>query len=104
MNNTISIKRFEIVIGIEQFEQIIELLERCGARRYTVIKNVGGYGTRGVRNPHDVLIPDENVLIILACTDEQAQEIVDELSPVKKKFGGICLITNCQRIVEPTGL
>ena len=42
MNNTIAMRRFEIVIGIEQLEELMELLERSGVRGYTVIKNLGG--------------------------------------------------------------
>ena len=102
MNNTIPAKRFEIVIGIEQLEQLIELLERSDVRGYTIIKNVGGYGTRGIRNPDDVLMTDENVLVILACKEDQAQKVLDELGPVREEFGGMCLISDCHKIEGST--
>ena len=41
MNNSIAMKRFEIVVGIEQLEQLTELLERCSVRGYTVLKQAG---------------------------------------------------------------
>lgn len=95
MNDSIVMKRFEIVVGIEQFDQLIELLKRSGIRGYTVIKGVGGLGKRGIRNPDDVLLTDENALIIFACKEDQAQKALDELRPAMKGFGGMCLISDC---------
>lgn len=95
MNGSIVMKRFEIVIGTEQLNQLIELLERSGIRGYTVIKGAGGLGTRGIRNPDDVLLTDENAVIIFACKEDQAQKVLDELRPAMKGFGGMCLISNC---------
>lgn len=101
MNNTIAMKRFEIVIGIEQLEQLVELLEKTGVRGYTVIKNAGGHGSRGTRNPDDVLMEEENVVIILACKEDQAQRVLDALRPVMKGLGGMCLISDCLWVEGP---
>ena len=94
-------KRFEIVIGIEQLEQLVELLEKTGVRGYTVIKNAGGYGSRGARNPDDVLMEEENVVIVLACKEDQAQKVLNELRPVMKGLGGMCLISDCLWVEGP---
>ena len=101
MNNTIAMKRFEIVIGVEQLEQLTELLDRCSVRGYTVLKNAGGLGSRGVRDPGDVLWEQENVMVVLACKDDQAQKIVNELRPVLKSLGGMCLISDCLWLEGP---
>ena len=71
MNNTIAMKRFEIVVGIEQLERLTELLEKCEVRGYTVLKNAGGLGSRGMRNPDDVLMEQENVMVVLACKEDR---------------------------------
>ncbi len=95
MNNTIAMKRFEIVVGIEKLEELVEILDKTGVRGYSLIKNVGGLGSRGVRDPDDVLYEQENVMVVLACKDDQAQRVVSELKPVLKGFGGMCLISDC---------
>lgn len=95
MNDSISMKRFEIVIGIEYLNHLIELLERSEVRGYTVIKNAGGIGSRGIRNPDDVLIINNNAVIILACKESHAQKVLNELQPAMKNFNGMCLISNC---------
>ena len=94
-------KRFEIVVGVEQLEQLTELLDRCSVRGYTVVKNIGGLGSRGVRDPSDVLLEQENVMVVLACKEDQAQRIVNELRPVLKSLGGMCLISDCLWLEGP---
>jgi nitrogen regulatory protein PII len=101
MNNTIAMKRFEIVIGIEQLEQLTELLDRCAVRGYTVLKNAGGLGSRGMRDPGDVLLEQENVMVVLACKEDQAQKIVNEIRPSLKEWGGMCLISDCLWLEGP---
>lgn len=101
MNNTIAMKRFEIVVGIEQLEKLTELLDRCSVRGYTVLKNAGGLGSRGIRDPGDVLMEQENVMVVLACKDDQAQRVLDELRPALKKLGGMCLISECMWVEGP---
>lgn len=95
MKHSISMKRFEIVIGIEHLNCLIDLLERTEVRGYTIIKNAGGIGSRGMRNPDDVLITDENAVIILACQEGHAQKVLNELQPAMRDFNGMCLISNC---------
>lgn len=101
MNNTIAMKRFEVVIGVEQLEQLMELLEKTQVRGYTVIKNAGGYGSRGVRDPGDVLMEQENVVVVLACKEDQAQKVLNELRPAMKTLGGMCLISDCNWVEGP---
>mgnify|MGYP003438891738 FL=1 len=101
MDNTIAMKRLEIVIGIEQLEELMILLGNNGVRGYTVIKNAGGYGSRGARNPDDVLYEQENVVVVLACKEDQAQVVVGQLRPIMKRLGGMCLISDCLWVEGP---
>ena len=101
MNNTIAMKRFEIVVGIEQLERLTELLEKCEVRGYTVLKNAGGLGSRGMRNPDDVLMEQENVMVVLACKEDQAQKVLNEIRPALKGLGGMCLISECKWVEGP---
>ena len=94
-------KRFEIVVGIEQLERVTELLEKCSVRGYTVLKQAGGLGSRGVRDPGDVLMEQENVMVVLACKEDQAQKVLNEIRPALKGLGGMCLISECQWVEGP---
>jgi nitrogen regulatory protein PII len=101
MNNTISMKRFEIVVGEEKLDELVALLGGIGTRGYTVIHHTGGLGSRGQRRPDDVLMQEENVMVILACQQDQAQKLVATLRPKLKEFGGMCLISDCLWVEGP---
>lgn len=95
MNNSIAMKRFEVIVEMEYHDALIELLKRSGIRGYTVIKDAGGRGARGLRNPDDRILPDENAVTIFACKEDLAQKVLNELQPAMKGFGGICMISDC---------
>jgi nitrogen regulatory protein P-II 1 len=102
MNNTITMKRIEIVIDEEKLEELIALLGTVDVRGYTFIKNTGGLGSRGTRRPDDLFFEEHNAMVILACQEEQAQKVVSALRPRLKEFGGMCLISDCFWVEGPT--
>ena len=102
MNNTIAMKRIEIVVDEEKLNELIELLEGAGVRGYTFIKHTGGLGSRGERRPDGLFLQEENAMVILACEEEQAQKVATALLPKLKEFGGMCLISDCLWVKGPT--
>ncbi|MBX3640395.1 MAG: transcriptional regulator [Nitrosomonas sp.] len=101
MSPTLSMKRIEIVIDAGRLEELISLLMEAGAKGYTVIRRVGGLGSRGTRSPNDVLWDEGNSVVILACKADQATKIMQGLCPKLKKFGGMCLISDCEWLEGP---
>ncbi|MCP5242485.1 P-II family nitrogen regulator [Nitrosomonas sp.] len=101
MSSNLSTKRIEIVVEAEKLEELICLLIEAGTKGYTVIKKVGGLGLRGTRNPDDALWDEGNTFVTLACKEDQVVRIVQGLSPWLKKFGGMCLISDCERLESP---
>ncbi|MCP5252013.1 MAG: transcriptional regulator [Nitrosomonas sp.] len=101
MDSTIAMKRIEIVSDVEKLEEIAGLLADAGVRGYTVLKKAGGLGSRGTRSPDDVLWEEENVVIILACKEDQAAKIIKLIRPKLKEYGGMCLISDCEWVEGP---
>ncbi len=101
MNNTIAMKRLEIVINKDKFSRIASLLSKTEVRGYTVIKEVGGFGSRGAVDSSDVTLNDGNVVVILACQEEKAQKVLAEIQPIMKELGGMCLISDCLWLERP---
>lgn len=101
MDSTIAMKRMEIVIAEENLEELITILDDAGVRGYTFIKPTGGLGSRGVRRPDGLFFEENNVMMILACQESQAQKVVTVLRPKLKDFGGMCLISDCFWVEGP---
>jgi nitrogen regulatory protein PII len=101
MNSTLSMKRIEIVIDAGKLEELIGLLMEAGVKGYTVMRNISGLGSRGARSPDVVLCDAGNAVVILACQKDQAAKIVQGLHPRLKRFGGMCLISDCEWVEGP---
>ncbi|WP_425433714.1 P-II family nitrogen regulator [Nitrosomonas marina] len=77
------------------------MLEEAGTRGYTVLSKASGLGLRGTRSPNNVVWDEGNTIVILACKEDQASRIVQALHPKLKKFGGMCLISDCEWVEGP---
>jgi len=101
MESTLPMKRIEIVIDAGKLEELIGLLIETGAKGYTVIKRVSGLGARGMRSPDVVLCDEGSAVVILACKKDQAARIMQGLYPRLKRFGGMCLVSDCEWLEGP---
>jgi nitrogen regulatory protein PII len=101
MDNTIAMKRLEIVISKDKFSKIASLFSRSDIRGYTIIKHAGGLGSRGPVENGDVTLNDGNVVVILACQEKKAQKVLAEIHPIMKELGGMCLISDCLWLEKP---
>ncbi len=97
----ISMKRIEIVINEDSIDELLEMLHTTDVRGYTVIKKAGGLGSTGMRDPDDYALKENNMIIVLACKEDQAENVIMTIHPRLKEFGGMCLISDCQWTIGP---
>lgn len=87
------VKKVEIIISTLELDEIIDILDTIRVSGYTIVKNVSGKGERGT-SYNDLGREFSNSYIMTVCTNEkQLNNLVDELLPLLKKIGGVCLIT-----------
>lgn len=89
-------KKIEIIIEVIKTSKIIHLIDELGLSGYSIIHNSEGRGTHGMRDGQsvaDILIND---YVLIICTDEQAQLLMNKITPILKKFGGICYVSDVQ--------
>lgn len=94
----VSLKRIEIVIHEERLDELLDLFREADVQGYTVIKKVGGFGSTGERDQDDFIMEQYNDVILLVCEESQAEKLVAMLHPKLKVFGGVCLVSDCQRV------
>lgn len=92
------VKRIEIVIEEIELENVIEELDRIGVVGYTVVPHAGGRGERGVR--YENLQGLGNVLMTIACNDEQAAKVIEAIRPILKRYGGVCLVSDAMWVIH----
>ncbi|HLP82187.1 MAG TPA: transcriptional regulator [Nitrosomonas sp.] len=95
MTHSRLMKKFEIVVGTPHLNHLIELLENTGVRGYTIIKNIGDLNVDDACHTDNVSLAEENVVVILACKEDLARKVINELHPAMRGFDGLCLISDC---------
>lgn len=89
-----SMKKVEIVIDSLHIPKIIKILEGKGVSGYTIIRDVQGKGDRGVMPGDEVADVFKNSYIFTVCDEKTSMEIAEEIKPLLKKIGGICIISD----------
>ncbi len=97
----LKMKRIDIVVTGESLDHVIKMFKDAHVRGYTVIKEAGGMGSTGERNPEDYVLQEPNAVIMVACEENQAEKIIRILQPELKRFGGMCLVSDCQWVTGP---
>ncbi|MBW4536101.1 MAG: P-II family nitrogen regulator [Pleurocapsa minor HA4230-MV1] len=88
-----SVHKVEIIISSQKLERVLKILEKVGVSGYTVIDNTTGKGDRGFTDI-DLDRVFSNAYILTVCTNEkQLNFLTEEIKPLLKKVGGICLVT-----------
>jgi nitrogen regulatory protein PII len=88
-----SVHKVEIIISNLKLERVLKILEKIDVSGYTVIDNTTGKGDRGVTDS-DLGSEFSNAYILTVCTNEQQLNfLTEEITPLLKKVGGICLVT-----------
>ncbi|MEM1134644.1 MAG: transcriptional regulator [Bacteroidota bacterium] len=95
-----AIKKIEIVTGSLDAKKVINLLDEKGIKGYTIIKNVMGNGDKGYQDGDGLHEAFQNKYIMVACSEEELEKLVEPLRAILKKSGGICLVSDAQWLVH----
>ncbi len=90
-----AVKKVEIIIDYLELPRLLELIqEESTVVGYTVIKEVIGSGRRGERTGDGFSGELTNSYILIACSEDEAQRIVEIVQPILKRYGGVCLVSD----------
>lgn len=87
------VHKVEIIISSLEINEVLDILEKTRVSGYTVIEHTSGKGERGMTDS-DLGKAFSNTYILTVCTNEKQLEfLTEEVTPLLKKVGGICLVT-----------
>lgn len=95
------LKKIEIVTDSIELRRVLNTLEETTSLSgYTMIRNVFGMGEVGARagdDPTDII---KNSYVMIACPEDRVDEVVEAVRPLLERFGGICLVSEAQGIIQ----
>jgi nitrogen regulatory protein PII len=94
------VKKVEMVVDAQEVPHLLDQLSRSGIKAYTVIREAHGKGDRGTRSGDFFLGAFDNSYLMIACSEEQAKQIVEMVRPLLKRIGGICLVSDAMWVLH----
>lgn len=93
-------KKVEVVVDSVHLNKVLEILERQGVSGYTIIRDVLGKGERGIMAGDELTDVFKNSYIFTVCPEEVAKRIAENIKPILKKIGGVCIISDVFWVVH----
>lgn len=93
-------KRLEIIVDAIHAPEVLRILDAAGADGYTVIKDASGRGHRGERREDALTDVFSNWCVICACDPQVAVAATQKLQPLLRRYGGVCLVSDCEWLVH----
>ena len=90
-----AMKKVEIIVDSVELRRVSEVLDRLGVSGCSVIRDVRGKGDRGTRGGDELTDVFRNSYILTVCSLEQVDTVVEAIRPILKKWGGVCLVSDC---------
>ena len=94
----IKVKRVEIIANCLDIKTVIKEMEQVGIDGYSVIKGVSGRGKHGKTREESHIDSMTSCYIMAACPDEQADALIKAVTPLLKRFGGLCLVSDALEV------
>ncbi len=95
-----NVKKIEIITNFLELQQVTNILDKAGISGYSIIKDVTGSGDRGKVINDLATEALTNVYILSVCDQEQEVEIVKAITPILKKYGGICIVSDAKWVAH----
>lgn len=87
-------KKIEVVIDSYHLDKVLEVFDKNRVGGYTVIKDVLGKGERGLMSGDELTDTFKNSYVFTVCDEKTATDIVQQLRPLLKRYGGVCLLSD----------
>lgn len=93
-----TLKRLEIITSSVERHRIEAIFNDLDLTGYTYIQDVAGMGRRGFHSGDELTDVFKNIIYIIACEEEKADQVTEAIRPILTEFGGICLINDVESL------
>lgn len=93
-----AVKRIEIVVPDFLVDDVVAALARHALDAFTVVRGVAGRGGRGEQDGRSGESTFSNALLIAAVAPARASGFLEDLRPLLKRYGGVCLVSEAMSL------
>lgn len=93
-------RRIEIVIERRQASAVVDVFNRHGLSGWTRLRVEAGAGERGERRDDEPSGSTSTSLLITTCRPEKLDLLLEDLRPLLKRYGGLCLVSEASWLIH----
>ena len=94
------VMKVEIITDSLEVKSITKLLDEIGVSGYSIINDVVGKGSRGVRSGDELTGLFKNSYIMVVCNEVEMHKIAEAIRPIIKKFSGVCIVSDVVMMIS----
>jgi len=88
-------KEVRVIVGGDHRSFVTELLDKVGAKGYTIIGNVSGKGSHGYHESHFLFNDQESLVMIMAVVpEEKVEPLLAGLRPLFDRHSGVMFVSD----------
>lgn len=95
----VKMKKVEVIIEAVYINRLIDLLNTNGITKYTLMKDIEGFGGHGMRSADDAMDAFSNDYIFTVCEEEKFEAFKEELRAFINRYGGKCFVADCMMLL-----
>jgi nitrogen regulatory protein PII len=97
-------KKVEIIIESVYLPHILKTVEALALPGFTVINGVSGRGLHGIHDAQELTDVSANSYIIIICSDDHTNKLINSMRKELEKYGGICFLSDITQLIIPKEL
>jgi nitrogen regulatory protein PII len=94
-----NMKKVEVIVESVYMNKLLIFLMGKGVDKYTLIRDIEGKGTHGIKLANDVTDLSSNDYIFTAIEEELYLSFKEELRVFIKRYGGKCFVTDTMMLL-----
>lgn len=92
--------KVEIIVSHDYLPKTLDILDKIPISGYTVIEDISGKGDRGLSCADFSCNFNGNYVMTVCFKKEELETLLEKVSPIIKKAGGVCLVTSSQWLIH----
>lgn len=95
----INMKKVEIIIESVYINRLLKLFKKYEINGYTLIKDIAGCGSHGLKTADDITDVFSNNYIFAVCEEEKYLSMQEDIRNFIKKYGGKCIVSDVMMLL-----
>lgn len=93
-------KKVEVIIESIYLNRLLDLFAESGVTGYTIIRGIEGAGSHGLKTADEANDLLSNTYIFTLCEEEKFEKMIEKIRSFIKKYGGKCIISDTQVLLN----